>query len=98
MTIAGPQLLHSQIDDRRGEEAAASQIRSRKRRMTATELERDADDKRRIKAGSLPPFIASLGLWAERRRRFDSIVSDWQIWPRSSGVAVVSNVQPTVDQ
>jgi hypothetical protein len=45
------QLLYSQIADQHGEEEAASQIRPRKRTMTTRELERDAENVRRIKLG-----------------------------------------------
>jgi hypothetical protein len=45
------QLLYSQIADERGEEEAASQIRSRKRQMSPSELQRDAENVRRIKLG-----------------------------------------------
>jgi hypothetical protein len=45
------QLLYSQIADRYGEEEAASQIRSRKRQMSPSELQRDADNERRIRLG-----------------------------------------------
>jgi hypothetical protein len=45
------QLLYSQIADRYGEEEAASQIRLRKRRMSPSELQRDAVNERRIRLG-----------------------------------------------
>jgi hypothetical protein len=45
------QLLYSQIADLYGEEEAASKIRSRKRQMSPSELQRDADNERRIRLG-----------------------------------------------